>query len=130
MDTHAKFPLGFWNYARLNGIGSHPVKDWVEAGMTLCHSPHFVPGEDDPAEMAALLDECGQNGIRLILDDPRCHWAGALSDPDGYRARFCQMLDEFGRHPAVYGFYVGDEPGAAQRVPAMEPVLNRALAAQ
>ena len=108
------FPLGFWNYARLNGIGPDPVRDWVEAGMNLCHSPRFVPGEDDHREMLSLLDTCEENGVRLILDDPRCHWTGALSDPEGYRVRFRQMLDEFGRHPAVYGFYVGDEPGAAQ----------------
>lgn len=114
MDRKNVFPLGFWNYARLSGMGEHPVRDWAEAGMNLCHSPHFVPGEDDPRQMAALLDECADNGIQLILDDPRCHWTGALSDPDGYRARFLQMLDEFGRHPAVYGYYVGDEPWAAQ----------------
>ena len=114
MEKKTAFPLGFWNYARLNAIGADPVKDWTEAGMNLCHSPHFVPGEDSPADMRALLDKCKESGIRLILDDPRCHWTGALSDPEGYRARFCAMLDEFGRHPAVYGYYVGDEPGAAQ----------------
>ena len=114
MDNKNTFPLGFWNYARLDGIGPDPVRDWAEAGMNLCHSPRFVPGEDDPAAMTALLDRCADNGIRLILDDPRCRWTGALSDPDGYRLRFRQMLDEFGLHPAVYGYYVGDEPGAAQ----------------
>ena len=71
-----------------NAIIIQAVQDWREAGMNLCLSPHFVPGEDDPSDMAALLDECAANGIRLILDDPRCHWSGVLSDPDGYKARF------------------------------------------
>ena len=63
------FPLGFWNYARLNGMGEDPVKDWVEAGMNLCHSPRFVPGEDDPAAMVALLDECERNGVSIDVID-------------------------------------------------------------
>ncbi len=109
-----KFPLGFWNYARMDGIGANPVKDWVEAGMNLCLSPHFTPETDDPAQMAALLDECEKNGVQLILDDPRCGWVGASTDPEGYKARFMELLDQFGRHPAVYGFYVGDEPRADQ----------------
>ncbi len=128
-EKKAVFPLGFWNYAGMDGIGEHPVQDWAEAGMNLCLSPHFVPGRDDPARMTALLDECGRNGIRLILDDPRCGWIGASADPEGYRARFAELLSEFGLHPAVYGYYVGDEPRPTQMADAKAAVrMQREMA--
>lgn len=107
-----KFPLGFWNYANLDIIGETPVKDWVECGMNLGTSPAFRPGIDSPEDMIAILDECQKKGVQLIIDDPRCHWNGVSADEDAYKTQFLEMLEQFGRHPAVYGFYVGDEPSA------------------
>ena len=123
------FPLGFWNYASMEQLGDHPVKDWVECGMNLCHSPHLDPEKDRPEEIIALLDECLENGVQLILDDPRCGWVGASTDPEQYRAQFMEMYEAYGKHPAVYGFYVGDEPGADQMADAKEAVkIQRELA--
>ena len=117
-----KFSLGFWNYAYLDIIGDAPVKDWIECGMNLCLSPTFRPGIDKPEDMIALLDECREKGVQLILADPRCGWTGASTDPEAYKIRFLEMLEDFGRHPAVYGYYVGDEPSAKYMADAMAAI--------
>ena len=109
-----KFPLCFWNYATFEQIGKDPVKDWVDAGFTMALSPVFRKGIDDPAQMRDLLDKCLQNGISVIIDDKRCKWDGVLDSEEDYRKNFTDMLNEFGRHKAVYGFYVGDEPQGPQ----------------
>ena len=120
--TKKTFPLGFWNYATMEQIGAHPVKDWVECGMNLCLSPRLRPGRDDVKEIVALLDECLEKGVQLIIDDPRCCWTGASTDPEAYRKNFVEMLDQFGRHPAVWGYYVGDEPRADQMADAIAAI--------
>lgn len=120
--TKKKFSLGFWNYAYLDTIGDAPVKDWQECGMNLCLSPHFRTDVDTPEDMIAILDECLEKDIQLIIDDPRCLWNGASTEPEAYRARFTEMLEQFGRHPAVYGYYVGDEPDASQMADAIAAV--------
>ena len=108
------FPLGFWNYAKLGMYGTEAVKDWQDAGMNLCMSPRFEAEEDDPKQLIAFLDECEKRGIRLVIDDQRASWIGASADPEGYKARFRRVLEDFGHHPAAFGFYVGDEPSGTQ----------------
>lgn len=117
-----KFPLCFWNYATFEQIGEDPVKDWVDAGFTMALSPVFRKGIDDPAQMTDLLDKCLQNGISVIIDDKRCKWEGVLDSEDDWRRNFSEMLDEFGRHEAVCGFYVGDEPHDDQIEAAIKAV--------
>lgn len=117
-----KFPLGFWNYAYLDIIGDTPVKDWIECGMNLCLSPTFRPGKDKPEDMVSLLDECQEKGVQLIIADQRCGWTGASTDPEAYKARVSELLEEYGRHPAVYGYYVGDEPSAEQMADAIAAI--------
>ena len=104
------FPLGFWNYQDAGDQGPKDVADWVQCGMTLTMGPEYVDGRHDKGAMLALLDEAQKQGIRLILCDHRARWQGASSDPEQYRARFQAALDDFGHHPAVFGFHVGDEP--------------------
>lgn len=125
-----QFPLGFWNYAPMGQYGTEAVKDWDDAGMNLCLSPHFDCLRDDPKDLVAILDECEKRGIQLLIDDTRATWTGvggqadgcyaqahpeeksvgAASDPDGYRKQFMEAVHDFGNHPATYGFFVGDEP--------------------
>jgi len=105
-----RFPLGFWNYPGLNREGPESVKDWDDAGMTLSVGPHYNAEKDDKSRMLAILDAAQEKGIKIILMDSRCGWKGASTDPEGFRRRFQQVLDDFGSHPALYGFYAGDEP--------------------
>lgn len=117
-----KFPICFWNYATFDQMGENPVKDWVDAGFTMALSPVFRAGIDKPERMLKLLDECLENNISVIVDDKRCKWDGAIDDEINYRKNFTEMLNEFGKHDAVYGFYVGDEPRADKMDIALKAV--------
>ena len=103
------YPMGFWNYTKAGYLGPEAVKDWAELGMTVALSPHITEGCDKQA-IRALLDACGEYGIKMIFSDYRARWTGASDDPAGYEKRFREAYEEFGHHPAAFGFHVGDEP--------------------
>lgn len=117
----APFPIGFWNYTFMDmeGVGPACVKDWADAGMNLAMTPEFIAGRDDPRAMLAILDAAAEKGIRVILYDRRgtCWQREAANDDAAYRRAFAAMFKDFGHHPAVSGFFVGDEPRGAE-IPA------------
>ncbi len=133
----ATFPLGFWNYAAVDQLGPFAVRDWSDAGMTLTMSPEFNPARHDATALRAILDAAADANIKMIICDRRGYWGGMAEGEDAYRRGFEAALRDFGDHPAVFGFHVGDEPGApefdracrAYRVqkemaPQLSPFLN------
>ena len=104
------FPIGFWGTQSIDDVPLSDVADWEACGMTLTISPHYTPTPERKEKVLALLDECHKHGIRLILSDSRTTWHGAAADPEGYRARVAEAVADFGSHPAVFGFHLGDEP--------------------
>lgn len=131
-----RFPIGFWNYTT-DQLTARDVKDWVDLGMTMANSPE-IDENTNPQRIRGMLDACADQNIRMILCDRRLYWGGAAADPEGYAAKFRASYDALGRHPAVFGFHVGDEPGgevaladctAAHRIqletaPELTPFLN------
>jgi len=60
-----------------------------------------------------LLDKCHGYGIKVILADRKIIWRYLTSHGEAaYRAHLADALALFGGHPALYGFYIGDEPDA------------------
>ena len=132
-----QFPIGFWNYTPTGMLGPKDVKDWADLGMTTALSPEFREG-NDKSVLLSILDACERYGIRVILSDGRARWHGAARDPEGYEKRFRAAYEDFGTHPAAFGFHVGDEPwdddafadcAAAHRIqlkvaPELTPHLN------
>jgi len=123
-----KFPISFWSYTNLREHGQHmdevEVDMWADAGFTVPQSPSYDPS--DPAQVAhmrRLLDWAQERGMKLILSDPRCHARrgpeGKLI-PDDYTDGVKAAVAQFGDHPAVFGFHVGDEPGAEDKLPFFE----------
>lgn len=99
-DTNVFFPLMAWNWA--------PSDDAVFRQMRECGLT--VAGFVSPKE----LDRCHAAGLRAILADPRAsdyNWKAV--DEDLARRNVASLVDEVGRHPAVYGYYLIDEPNAA-----------------
>lgn len=104
-----KFPIGFWNYTATGQQTAKDVKDWADLGMTMANSPEFWEGHDKQC-MLDILDACAEHDIKVILCDHRARWYGISDDPEGAKAKFAAALADFGDHPAVLGFHVGDEP--------------------
>jgi hypothetical protein len=105
------FPIGFWNYASIDWLDVGCVKDWADAGMTLAMSPEYGPEPAHIAKMHEILDACSEAGISVILCDKRSYWRNLTAiGEEAYRAEFAAAVKDFAKHPAVFGFHVGDEP--------------------
>lgn len=111
------YPIGFWNYAGIDRQDSDTVKDWTELGMNVAMSPYYY-NENNPkykAKMIGILDECAKNGIKVIVRDARTFFNYLEKNgEEEYKKAFIEAYNDFGKHPAVMGFHVGDEPVASQ----------------
>ncbi len=109
-----RFPVGFWNYVQADRLGVSAVQDWADAGMTLTMSPEFDPDRHDAGQLRSILDAAADANIKMIVCDRRGYWTQLTrGGEDAYRRDFEAAVAEFGDHPAVFGFHVGDEPEAA-----------------
>ena len=117
-----KFPISFWSYTNLAEHGQYmdeaEVEEWADAGFTVPQSPRLDPNDpEQKAQMLRLLDWAQERGMKLILCDPRGYArrgedGGVHPDyADGVKA----AVEDFGSHPALFGFHVGDEPDAAHK---------------
>ena len=106
------FGFSCWTYFNLDHAWDGLAKDYHDLGLNMPLTPVFREGSD-PAKMTALLDRFQELGMKaIVFDDRVTAKAGVPTVEADYRARFQRSLDQFGGHPAVYGFYVGDEPDA------------------
>lgn len=99
------FPIGFWNYVKLendlDAMDEAAVDSWVEMGCNVVQAPFWNP--DDPKQkdrIKQILDWSEKRGVKVILRDPRL-----ASD------KFDEATAEFGHHPAMFGYHIGDELG-------------------
>jgi hypothetical protein len=132
------FPVGFWNYVNVEGQDAAAVRDWADAGITLTMGPECGPERTHVRRMHVILDAAAQHGIRIIVCDRRSRWRELTAGGEvAYRRGFAAALKDYGRHPAVFGFHVGDEPDAAafadacramrlakEMAPGVSPFLN------
>ena len=107
----SKFPMGTWLFMDLDKFTKRDVEHWRDCGLTLTMSPNYNPEKHDIAKMLEIMDYCHECGIKLIVCDSRSRWIGASTDPEAYKAKFEEAYKDFGKHPATWGFYLGDEPG-------------------
>lgn len=104
--------MGFGHNFSADQSGPSSKYDWAHAGMTLAMSPAFDPACHRVADLRALLDAAAEANMKLIVRDRRGDWAGLAAGEVAYRAGFAEAVSDFGDHPAVFGFHVGDEPTA------------------
>lgn len=106
------FSMGFWNYVNVGVLDETAVQDWTDLGMNLAMSFEYNHKENRPEQMLAVLDECERRNLKVIVCDRRCYFTTlAEVGEEAYTAGFAQAVKEFGSHPAVMSFHVGDEPG-------------------
>ena len=110
MNKDIKF--SFWNYAPFGVVSNvEAVKDWVEAESNLPMSFVYDHLKDKKEVMLELLDECQKHGLKLIISDTRTSFRTMLEVGE---AKFIELVkqayEDFGHHPAAFGFFVGDEP--------------------
>ncbi|MEO7297211.1 MAG: hypothetical protein ABI042_01395 [Verrucomicrobiota bacterium] len=94
------FPVMAWNHAPNDPA---VLKKMRECGLT-------VAGFANPS----TLDACQAAGLKAVVNDPRCgdyDWPNV--DDNKARTNIASLVGEVGKHPAVYGYYLRDEPPAS-----------------
>lgn len=112
-----KIDVSFWNYTRLNACRLSPrevAREWKDLGITVGFSFRYDPKEDSRDAMIELIEACEQLGLRLIVYDLRVYSPPENFSEEEYAAQVKAAAEDFGKYPAVAGFYLGDEPSKAQ----------------
>ncbi len=113
-----RFPLTSWQTCHAGLSPEEMVKEWVDIGFTLTMTRTVTNNPETHKETRHLLDLCAEHGIEaMLLDDRIClpggNWRNppeVFSLPENYRERAAEAVKEWEKHPAVWGFYVTDEP--------------------
>ena len=110
MTKQDKFFISAWNRSVFNKTPEEKISDWYDLGLTVAMA-HFTAA--DKPKVHRLLDLAGERGMMLILGDERAYWKNLTKNgEEKYRADMREAIEEFGSHPATFGFYIGDEPDA------------------
>ena len=110
IDMKNAYPIGFWNYPNINTTPLSEAARWKNAGITCNQTPFFSYGHNDPAQMTAMLDEMAAQGIKAFVCVSDLDFRRFTKDPEAFRPVFERAYNDFGHHPATYGFFIGDEP--------------------
>ncbi len=101
--------MTFWNYNSFKDYKPHMLRDWIELGITLPLLPMFNMNRDSKEDLIAILDDAQSLGVQVLLQF-NTMILESIKDLDAYRAEVEKIHATFGTHPAVYGYYVGEEP--------------------
>ena len=108
-----KYKMSFWNYCRAGNLSSQEryFDDLEKLGMNLPMSEVFLCEESDKAAFLATLDEYHKRGMQVFISDKRTKYEFLEKvGEETFRKEAAQAVADFGSHPAVFGFLVGDEP--------------------
>ena len=100
-----KFPIGAWVYHPIKELPLSEVDKWADMGLTVTMSPWVDARKEDELELLkAFLDKAAERDMKLILPVTNIGY-----DSD-YETGFTQIYNRYKGHPALYGFFVSDEP--------------------
>ena len=115
----SSFPVTYWCPPPLKAMDAAFLDELLDAGINLLLTPMFTGAPEETDAALALLDGCLSRGMEALLFDARVVYGSCLSRDDAgvaaldeaaYRARVQASFDQYGKHPAVRAFFVGDEP--------------------
>ena len=110
MEFTKDFTIFGWSCHGIDKSPEEKIKEWRELGLTVMIA-HSDKNNWDVTH--ALLDEAEKCGMKLIIED----WVSNMDNlriygEEHYRKCMVELVGEFGSHPAVFGFYITDEPSA------------------
>lgn len=102
----SEFPIGFWHGPPAEFNTLETWKRAADCNFTFCGPARGF----SVAENLRMLGFCKQAGLRTIVVDGRIGWK-MLAD-DNWRDVVRQVVADYGGHPALYGYYLQDEPSS------------------
>jgi len=99
-----EFPIGFWHGPPPEANTLETWRQVKEANFTFC----FARGGYTTEDNRKLLDFCQQLGLRALVIDGRLSWQMIANDD--WRKTIAAVVADYGSHPALFGYYVQDEP--------------------
>ena len=96
------FVLGFWNYNDLVTGGASEIYRWKDLGLNVAMMPMGCSQQQIDEMLPEFLDELEKNGMKtvLLINDACCGYYAAHGE-EAYRARFRELYNQYGKHPAV-----------------------------
>lgn len=112
----SKYKMGLWNYVNTGVLAPEAaVRDWEDLAFNLVMSFEFDPEKHDKKEFIKSLDLCAEKNMKVIVCDKRTYWHNLTKNGEEiFRKEVDEAVCDFGAHPAVFGFHVGDEPSGKQ----------------
>ena len=102
-----QFEVGFWLGPPEKFTTLERYQEIKDAGFTIAFPPLHTPGVEMNRK---ILDFCRQVGLKAMIADQRM--VPSLDAPDA-KAKLDAIVKDYGDHPALYGYFVVDEPSAA-----------------
>lgn len=107
--------IGFWNYVDAGEIDAETaVEDWCEVRANVPMTFLYDVEKHDKRLMLTQLDACARRGVKAIVRDGRTLFERIGAGTAQYKQGVEAAVKDFGAHPAVFGFYLGDEPVGSQ----------------
>ncbi len=137
-----KYQTGAWNYYAIGEYDAETMtNDFNDLGFNLvmsCDYNPYSPYFHDKAAFISHLDSLHAKGMSVVVCDVRTGWGRLKEQGEQEFVRGVkEAVSDFGSHPAVYGFFIGDEPSGAQMsdmvraykivkaaAPALRPFVN------
>ncbi|MBE5819147.1 MAG: hypothetical protein E7312_08880, partial [Clostridiales bacterium] len=122
-----KFPISFWNYNRINEYD--PAKEvamWNDCGITVGMVPRIrfaTATEEQKNLVEQYLDEALKYDMKMIVWVEDIELYAYSFNENAFRELFTNVYNRF-KHPALYGFFVGDEPSQKAQLAACRAVLK------
>jgi hypothetical protein len=102
-----EFLLSFWCGPPPEETTAERYREIAAAGFNAVLPP--CAGPITPELNQRILALCAQNGLKAVVSDPRLE-ADAASSAGG--AALDAVVAEYGKSPALLGYFLGDEPSA------------------
>ena len=102
------YPISYWAGPPHDRLDDHQVAEIAELGFTVMGNVS-TPSAERTRE---VLDLARKHGLKAIVCDARIRVT--IPDSPGWEAAVDAVVKDYAEHPALYGYYLKDEPNRAQ----------------
>ncbi len=119
------FPFSIWVYNPVSDFTPDEVNVWANCGLNIPMGPQMAYGQNDPRELIPFLDRAQELGIKLIANFHGVTFGDVRhAGEEEVERRLSELYEPLKGHPALYGFFGGDEPSGKENIAAAEATFR------